>query len=91
MPIDVQVNASLTAIVVLSTAPLFDLLQHRLTSAVKVLLDGVGSVGGQTGSVLVIVFGRFGQVASQWRCGYQIRGSFESTVAFGQIALVELE
>lgn len=65
--IDAQVNASLTAIVVLSMAltPLFVLLQRRLTPAAAVSLDGVEAASGQTGSVLIIGFGRFGQVASQ--------------------------
>lgn len=65
--IDAQVNASLTAIVVLSMAltPLFVLLQRRLTPAAAVSLDGVEEASGQTGSVLIIGFGRFGQVASQ--------------------------
>ncbi|MEG8121947.1 monovalent cation:proton antiporter-2 (CPA2) family protein [Xanthomonas hortorum] len=65
--IDAQVNASLTAIVVVSMAltPLFVLLQGRLTPAAKPSLEGVEAVNGQTGSVLIIGFGRFGQVASQ--------------------------
>ncbi|MBB6338920.1 glutathione-regulated potassium-efflux system protein KefB [Xanthomonas arboricola] len=65
--IDAQVNASLTAIVVLSMAltPLFVLLQRRLTPAAQPSLEGVEAVNGQTGSVLIIGFGRFGQVASQ--------------------------
>ncbi|KOR42534.1 hypothetical protein ADT25_14430 [Xanthomonas oryzae] len=65
--IDAQVTASLTAIVVLSMAltPLFVLLQRRLTPAAAVSLDGVEEASGQTGSVLIIGFGRFGQVASQ--------------------------
>ncbi|GAE52416.1 hypothetical protein XPR_3403 [Xanthomonas arboricola pv. pruni MAFF 301420] len=65
--IDAQVNASLTAIVVLSMAltPLFVLLQRRLTPAAQPTLEGVEAVSGQTGSVLIIGFGRFGQVASQ--------------------------
>ncbi|PNR40368.1 hypothetical protein LA22_11765, partial [Xanthomonas oryzae pv. oryzae] len=65
--IDAQVTASLTAIVVLSMAltPLFVLLQRRLTPAAAVSLDGVEEASGQTGSDLIIGFGRFGQVASQ--------------------------
>ncbi|QJD67857.1 potassium transporter [Xanthomonas campestris pv. badrii] len=65
--IDAQVNASLTAIVVLSMAltPLFVLLQRRLTPPAEVSLDGVEAASRQTGSVLIIGFGRFGQVASQ--------------------------
>ncbi|MFC0152928.1 cation:proton antiporter [Xanthomonas dyei] len=65
--IDAQVNATLTTIVVLSMAltPLFVLVQRRLMPAPEVSLDGVESANGQTGSVLVIGFGRFGQVASQ--------------------------
>ncbi|RXT69190.1 NAD-binding protein, partial [Pseudomonas syringae] len=45
--------------------PLFVLLQRRLTPAAAVSLDGVEAASGQTGSVLIIGFGRFGQVASQ--------------------------
>ena len=65
--IDAPVNASLTAIVVLSMAltPLFVLVQRRLTPAQAPSLDGIEAVGGQSASVLVIGFGRFGQVASQ--------------------------
>ncbi|HEY9256209.1 MAG TPA: monovalent cation:proton antiporter-2 (CPA2) family protein [Stenotrophomonas sp.] len=65
--IEARVNASLTAIVVLSMAltPLFVLLQRRLTPVLAPSLEGVEAADGQTASVLVIGFGRFGQVASQ--------------------------
>ncbi|HVJ36267.1 MAG TPA: monovalent cation:proton antiporter-2 (CPA2) family protein [Stenotrophomonas sp.] len=65
--IQARVNASLTAIVVLSMAltPLFVLLQRRLTPVLAPSLEGVEAADGQTASVLVIGFGRFGQVASQ--------------------------
>lgn len=49
----------------MALTPLFVLLQRRLTPAAAVSLDGVEEASGQTGSVLVIGFGRFGQVASQ--------------------------
>ncbi|MNK25347.1 Glutathione-regulated potassium-efflux system protein KefC [compost metagenome] len=65
--IGVEVNANLTAIVVLSMAltPLFVLLHDRLMPAREVSLDGVEAADGLSGSVLMIGFGRFGQVASQ--------------------------
>jgi glutathione-regulated potassium-efflux system protein KefB len=65
--IDVQVNANFTAIVVLSMAltPLFVLLHDKLMPNREVSLDGVEEADGLSGSVLMIGFGRFGQVASQ--------------------------
>jgi len=63
----VEVNANLTAIVVLSMAltPLFVLLHDKLMPDREVSLDGVEEADGLSGSVLMIGFGRFGQVASQ--------------------------
>jgi glutathione-regulated potassium-efflux system protein KefB len=66
--IDPVVNANMTAIVVLSMAltPLVVLVHRRL--AVKdsgVSMDGIETVEGRAASVLVIGFGRFGQIASQ--------------------------
>ena len=65
--ISAQVNASLTAIVVLSMAltPLVVLLQRRLTPSMAPSLEGVEKAEGLSASVLVIGFGRFGQVVSQ--------------------------
>jgi len=65
--ISAQVNASLTAIVVLSMAltPLVVLLQRRLTPSLAPSLEGVEKAEGLSASVLVIGFGRFGQVVSQ--------------------------
>ncbi|MFT3762431.1 MAG: monovalent cation:proton antiporter-2 (CPA2) family protein [Pseudoxanthomonas sp.] len=62
-----EVNANLTAIVVLSMAltPLAVLAVRRLTPKAAQSLEGVEAVDGQTGSVLIIGFGRFGQVMSQ--------------------------
>jgi glutathione-regulated potassium-efflux system protein KefB len=62
-----EVNANLTAIVVLSMAltPLFVLLHDKLMPDREVSLDGVEEAEGLSGSVLMIGFGRFGQVASQ--------------------------
>ncbi|MBB5885567.1 potassium transporter [Xanthomonas sp. LMG 8992] len=65
--IDAQINANLTAIVVLSMAltPLFVLLYRRWAPVEAPSMEGVDAADGLTGSVLIIGFGRFGQVASQ--------------------------
>ncbi|MGE0764746.1 MAG: monovalent cation:proton antiporter-2 (CPA2) family protein [Bdellovibrionales bacterium] len=65
--IDGIVNANLTAIVVLSMAltPLVVLLYRRLAPKPALSKDGVEDANGLTGSVLMIGFGRFGQVLSQ--------------------------
>lgn len=65
--IDATVNASLTAIIVLSMVltPLVVLAAGRFMPRLRPSLDGVEAANGLVGSVLVIGFGRFGQVASQ--------------------------
>jgi len=65
--IDAQVNANLTAIVVLSMVltPLFVLLVQRFKPASAADMDGIEAADGLSGSVLIIGFGRFGQVVSQ--------------------------
>ncbi|MET0893414.1 MAG: monovalent cation:proton antiporter-2 (CPA2) family protein [Pseudoxanthomonas sp.] len=65
--IDATVNANLTAIVVLSMVltPLFVILLKRLTPKTQESLDGIEKADGLSGSVLIIGFGRFGQVMSQ--------------------------
>jgi glutathione-regulated potassium-efflux system protein KefB len=65
--IDVPTNARLTAVVVLSMAltPLCLLAFRWGMPKAEVPLDGVDSPDGLSGSVLLIGFGRFGQVASQ--------------------------
>ena len=65
--IDLEVNANLTAIVVLSMAltPLATLAMRPFTRKQAPSLDGVEIAEGLSGSVLIIGFGRFGQVASQ--------------------------
>ncbi|WP_434025689.1 monovalent cation:proton antiporter-2 (CPA2) family protein [[Pseudomonas] boreopolis] len=65
--IDARVGASLTAIVVLSMAltPLFVLLMERMLPEQEPSMEGIERGDGQSGRVLVIGFGRFGQVASQ--------------------------
>lgn len=65
--IDASVNANLTAIVVLSMVltPLAMIALKRLTPAAKADLRDVEAADGLSGSVLIIGFGRFGQVASQ--------------------------
>ncbi|NYZ62663.1 monovalent cation:proton antiporter-2 (CPA2) family protein [Luteimonas deserti] len=66
--VDATVNANFTAIVVLSMAvtPLFVLASGPLTARRgTATLDGVDAVADQSGSVLIIGFGRFGQVMSQ--------------------------
>ncbi|KAF1708236.1 monovalent cation:proton antiporter-2 (CPA2) family protein [Pseudoxanthomonas sacheonensis] len=65
--IDATVNANLTAIVVLSMGltPLFVILLRRVTPKAQESLEGIDEARGLSGSVLIIGFGRFGQVMSQ--------------------------
>jgi len=65
--IDVDINANFTAVVVLSMAltPLVVLVHRRFATSQAVSLEGVEEADGLSGSVLMIGFGRFGQVASQ--------------------------
>ncbi len=65
--IDGQVNASFTAIVVLSMAltPLVVIVADRLLPKAQLSTEGIESADGLSGSVLLIGFGRFGQVVSQ--------------------------
>jgi glutathione-regulated potassium-efflux system protein KefB len=66
--IDGEVNDNLTAIVVLSMVltPLVTIVARRFSMpAPEASLDGVEAVSGQSGRVLIIGFGRFGQVMSQ--------------------------
>jgi glutathione-regulated potassium-efflux system protein KefB len=65
--IDAEVNANFTAIVVLSMAltPLVVLIADRFKPAQRDSMEGVEVAEGLSGSVLMIGFGRFGQVVSQ--------------------------
>lgn len=66
--IEGRTNDSMTAIVVLSMVltPLVALaMRPLLRETARPSLDGVDVADGQTGSVLIIGFGRFGQVMSQ--------------------------
>jgi glutathione-regulated potassium-efflux system protein KefB len=65
--IDAPINANLTAVVVLSMAltPLCMLVYRHLVKEAEVSTDGVEAADGLSGAVLVIGFGRFGQVSSQ--------------------------
>ncbi len=65
--IDARVNANLTAVVVLSMAltPLCMLVYRLVVKEGQVSTEGVDAADGLSGSVLVIGFGRFGQVSSQ--------------------------
>lgn len=66
--IDATVNANMTAIVVLSMAltPLVVIVYKRFgATAADVSLDGAEAPENRVGRVLVIGFGRFGQIASQ--------------------------
>ncbi len=65
--IDATVNANLTAIVVLSMAltPLATLVLRTLSPATAPSMDGIEAARDLEGSVLIIGFGRFGQVVSQ--------------------------
>lgn len=65
--IDAETNANMTAIVVLSMAltPLLVLALRGFSSKTSESLEGIAQPNGETGRVLVIGFGRFGQVTSQ--------------------------
>ncbi len=65
--IDATVNANMTAIVVLSMAltPLVVLLHQRYGPRIAMSMDGVEDAQDRQASVLVIGFGRVGQIASQ--------------------------
>jgi glutathione-regulated potassium-efflux system protein KefB len=65
--IDASVNANFTAVVVLSMAitPVLVIVFRRFLPAMERSFDGVDKADGLTGSVLLIGFGRFGQVVSQ--------------------------
>ena len=65
--IDGRANDSLTAVVVLSMVltPLVTLAARRFMPGPETPLDGVEVASGQTARVLIIGFGRFGQVMSQ--------------------------
>lgn len=65
--INLEINANFTAVVVLSMAltPLVVLVYKRIAPKPTVNMDGVDEAEGLSGSVLLIGFGRFGQVASQ--------------------------
>lgn len=65
--IDATVNANMTAIVVLSMAltPLVVLLHQRFGSRTAMSMDGVEAAQDRQANVLVIGFGRVGQIASQ--------------------------
>jgi len=77
--IDPVVNANMTAIVVLSMAltPLVVLAHGRLAPKTKASMEGIETAHDLMGSVLVIGFGRFGQIASQ---GVLARGASISII-----------
>ena len=66
--INLEINANFTAVVVLlsmALTPLVVLVYKRIAPKPTVNMDGVDEAEGLSGSVLLIGFGRFGQVASQ--------------------------
>ena len=65
--IDLRVNANMTAIVVLSMAltPVFVILLRRFAPKAAQSMEGVEEARDLKGNVLLIGFGRFGQVVSQ--------------------------
>ena len=65
--IDGEANSTLTAIIIISMVltPLAMMVLKRLTPEQEQSLDGVDAVEELSGSVLVIGFGRFGQIVSQ--------------------------
>ena len=77
--IDATVNANMTAIVVLSMAltSLVVILQRRFAPPAAASMDGVDKAADLHGSVLVIGFGRVGQIASQ---GVLARGASLSII-----------
>ena len=77
--IDPVVNANMTAIVVLSMAltPLVVLVHGRFAPKATASMEGVEAAHDLLGSVLVIGFGRFGQIASQ---GVLARGASISII-----------
>lgn len=64
---DGETNALLTATIIISMAltPLFIAVLPRFLPKEVVSLDGIDVVDGLSGNVLIIGFGRFGQIASQ--------------------------
>ncbi|MCO5163556.1 MAG: monovalent cation:proton antiporter-2 (CPA2) family protein [Mesorhizobium sp.] len=60
-------NAALTATIIISMAltPLMIMLLPRLLPPEEQSLDGIDVVDGLTGNILIIGFGRFGQIVSQ--------------------------
>ncbi|MGP2696835.1 monovalent cation:proton antiporter-2 (CPA2) family protein [Serratia marcescens] len=62
-----EANANMTAVVVLSMAltPLAVLIHQRLRASSDASLDGTEQPTGLTNSVLIVGFGRFGQIVSQ--------------------------
>ncbi|MBS0427242.1 MAG: cation:proton antiporter [Proteobacteria bacterium] len=77
--IDPVVNANMTAIVVLSMAltPLVVLAHRRFAPKAAASMEGVETAHDLLGSVLIIGFGRFGQIASQ---GVLARGASISII-----------
>jgi glutathione-regulated potassium-efflux system protein KefB len=65
--INAEENAVLTAIIILSMVmtPLFVILHDRLMPSAKVLTDGLPAPEDDGSAVVLIGFGRFGQVVSQ--------------------------
>ncbi len=65
---DARINAALTAMVILSMAltPLAIVGMKRLLPEQRQSFDGVEKAKDLSGNVLIIGFGRFGQVVSQW-------------------------
>ncbi len=65
--LNAEENAILTAIIIVSMAltPLLVMLRDRLTSEAAPSMDGVEVAEALSGSVLLIGFGRFGQIVSQ--------------------------
>ena len=65
--IDAQTNAIFTATVIISMVltPLTIIAMNRLLPKTEPSMDGVEMVDNLTGQILIIGFGRFGQIASQ--------------------------
>jgi glutathione-regulated potassium-efflux system protein KefB len=65
---DARINAILTATIIVSMAltPIGLIILTRLLPKARQSMDGVEEANNLAGNVLIIGFGRFGQVVSQW-------------------------
>lgn len=65
--IDATINANITAVVVLSMAltPVVAIVAKKFLPKKQLSMEGIEEANGLTGNILIVGFGRFGQVMSQ--------------------------